>query len=64
MSAVEMSHSRAAGGLDLVFARVTAMVSAWNDARITRRELSQLTDRELSDLGLTRGDIERVARSV
>ena len=64
MSAVEMSHSRAAGGLGLVFARVTAMVSAWNDARITRRELSQLTDRELSDLGLTRGDIERVARSV
>ncbi|MTH62167.1 DUF1127 domain-containing protein [Paracoccus litorisediminis] len=64
MSAVEMSHSRAAGGLGLAFFRVTTMVSAWNDARITRRELSQLTDRELSDIGLTRSDIERVARSV
>ncbi|MBD9529544.1 DUF1127 domain-containing protein [Paracoccus sp. PAR01] len=64
MSAVEMSHSRAAGGFGPVFVRVTAMVSAWNDARITRRELNRLTDRELSDIGLTRSDIERVARSV
>ncbi|ABL73007.1 MULTISPECIES: DUF1127 domain-containing protein [Paracoccus] len=65
MSAVEMSHSRvAAGGLGQVFARVTAMVTAWNDARITRRELSALTDRELTDIGLTRGDIERVARGL
>ncbi|MFG6083805.1 DUF1127 domain-containing protein [Paracoccus litorisediminis] len=64
MSAVEMSHNGAAGGLGLFVARVTAMVSAWHNARIIRRELNQLTDRELSDLGLTRGDIERVARSV
>jgi uncharacterized protein YjiS (DUF1127 family) len=65
MSAVEMSHSRAAaGGLGQVFARVTAMVAAWNDARITRRELHRLTDRELTDIGLTRGDIERVARGL
>ena len=27
----------------------------------TVREISQLTDRELADLGLTRGDIVRVA---
>ncbi len=40
------------------------MVTAWNDARITRRELSALTDRELTDIGLTRGDIERVARGL
>ncbi|RQP05370.1 MAG: DUF1127 domain-containing protein [Paracoccus sp. BP8] len=65
MSAVEMSHSRAAsGGLGQVFARVIAMVAAWNDARITRRELHRLTDRELTDIGLTRGDIERVARGL
>ncbi|WP_280524970.1 DUF1127 domain-containing protein [Paracoccus siganidrum] len=38
------------------------MITAWNDARITRRELNALTDRELSDIGLARGDIERVAR--
>lgn len=65
MSTVEMSHSRAAaGGLGQVFVRVTAMVAAWNDARITRRELYRLTDRELTDIGLTRGDIERVARGL
>ena len=63
MSAVEMSHNRAAAGLGSVFARVTATVAAWNDARITRRELNRLTDRELSD-GLSRGDIERVARGL
>lgn len=62
MSAVEMSHNHAAAGLGSVFARVMAMVAAWNDARITRRELNRLTDRELSDIGLTRGDVERVAR--
>ncbi|RDD70417.1 MULTISPECIES: DUF1127 domain-containing protein [Paracoccus] len=62
MSAVEMSHNHAAGGLGQVFARATAMIAAWNNARITRRELARLTDRELSDIGLTRGDIERIAR--
>jgi len=30
--------------------------------RRTREELAQLTDRELSDLGFTRHDINRVAR--
>ena len=28
--------------------------------RQTRRELNQLTDRELADLGLSRSDVERV----
>lgn len=64
MSAVEMSHNRAAAGRGSVFARVTATVAAWNDARTTRRELNRLTDRELSDIGLTRGDIEPIARGL
>lgn len=38
-------------------------ISAWNDARITNNALSDLTDRELSDIGLVRGDIDSVARS-
>ncbi|MFC3567890.1 DUF1127 domain-containing protein [Paracoccus sp. TOH] len=62
MSAVEMSHNPAAGGLGRIVARVTATVAGWNNARITRRELNLLTDRELDDIGLTRGDIERIAR--
>ncbi|MEQ6248661.1 DUF1127 domain-containing protein [Sulfitobacter sp. HNIBRBA3233] len=38
-------------------------VVAWNDARITRKALSGLTNRELADIGLERGDIDSVARS-
>ena len=35
---------------------------AWNDARVTRRALSQLSDHELEDIGLVRGDIDTIAR--
>jgi len=37
-------------------------IAAWNDARVTRNSLSALTDRELEDLGLVRGDIDDIAR--
>ena len=30
----------------------------WNDRRITRRALSALTDRQLADIGLHRGDLD------
>lgn len=33
-------------------------VAAWNDRRITRNELHRLSDRELEDIGLTRGTID------
>lgn len=39
-----------------------SMLSAWNDARLTRKSLANLTDRELSDIGLTRGEIDTVSR--
>lgn len=35
-----------------------AAVSAWNDTRMTRKALSKLSDRELEDIGLTRGDVD------
>ena len=34
----------------------------WNDARVTRKALSKLTDRELDDIGLCRGDIAMMGR--
>ena len=34
---------------------------AWNDARASRKALSGLSDRELSDIGLSRADIDAVA---
>ncbi len=37
-----------------------ASVKNWNDARVTRKVLSSLTDRELDDIGLCRGDIDHI----
>jgi uncharacterized protein YjiS (DUF1127 family) len=37
-----------------------AAVAAWNDARITRKALARLSDHELDDIGLCRGDIETI----
>ncbi len=36
-------------------------VAAWNDARVTRKALSHLSDHELEDIGLSRRDIDTVA---
>ena len=40
---------------------IVGSIEAWNDARLTRKALSALSDRALADIGLVRGDIERVA---
>ncbi len=34
----------------------------WNDARQTRHALDKLSDRELEDIGLCRGDIDSVGK--
>jgi uncharacterized protein YjiS (DUF1127 family) len=36
---------------------VVGRLAAWNDARVTRNALWKLSDRELDDIGLNRGDI-------
>ena len=46
-----------------LFASMTGTVAAWNDARVTRNALAQLSDRELEDIGLIRGDIDMVAEN-
>ncbi|MEZ5911484.1 MAG: DUF1127 domain-containing protein [Paracoccaceae bacterium] len=48
------------GGLRSIF----AALAAWNDARVTRNALSRLSDRELDDIGLCRGDIDAIASHV
>ena len=58
MSAIETFRAARPG----FFARFTQALTQWADARETRNQLNRLTDRELSDIGLSRGDIERVAR--
>lgn len=44
-----------------VLAELVGRINAWNDARVTRAALSRLTNRELDDLGLVRGDIDSIA---
>jgi uncharacterized protein YjiS (DUF1127 family) len=39
---------------------VVDAVRTWNDARVTRAALDKLSDRELDDIGLCRGDIDRI----
>ena len=52
-----------AGRIGRTIVTVVNSIVAWNDARVTRNALSKLTDRELDDIGLCRGDIDEVAKS-
>lgn len=67
MAATQTSHTAPFGAISIFRAvqgigSMIAAVSAWNDARITRKALSKLSDRELDDIGLCRGDIETLTR--
>ena len=44
------------------FKTISEKLSAWRRYRDAVRELSQLTDRELNDIGIRRGDIETIVR--
>jgi uncharacterized protein YjiS (DUF1127 family) len=48
-------------GLPSIFATVSNAVSAYFENRATRKALGALTDRQLSDIGLSRADIEQMA---
>ncbi len=41
---------------------VAVAFQTWNAARITRKALSMLSNRELDDIGLCRGDIDLIGR--
>ena len=41
---------------------ISEKLNAWRRYREAVRELSQLSDRELNDIGIRRGDIELVVR--
>ena len=42
---------------------VSEKLNAWRRYRAAMRKLSQLSDHDLSDIGIGRGDIEYVSRS-
>lgn len=63
MSAIDARM--ATGSNTTVFGgRLLSTLTDWRNTRSTRKSLSRLSDRELDDIGLCRGDIERVARGV
>lgn len=63
MSAIDTNRVHVRTGSHGFFSKLAAAFTAWNDARVTRNELARLTDRELDDIGLTRSDIDRIARA-
>jgi len=63
MTAYQTSYAAPMGASTIY--RTVAFVSEallqlrkWNDRRVTRNALSKLSDRELNDIGLCRGDVE------
>ena len=67
MAAVETTRPAPFGAITTYRAvtglsRAVGVLSAWNDARVTRKALNKLSDRELDDIGLCRGDIDHITR--
>jgi uncharacterized protein YjiS (DUF1127 family) len=67
MAAVETTRPAPFGAITTyrainALSNVTLTFRAWNDARVTRKALNKLSDRELDDIGLCRGDIELLGR--
>ena len=58
LSAPTSDTGRAVGIFSLIFAHI----AAWNDVRATRKALHALTDSQLEDIGLSRVDIDYMAR--
>lgn len=67
MAAYQSSHPAPVGAISIFrsvfgFRSIAASISTWNDARMTRNALGKLSDRELDDIGLCRGDVEMLGR--
>ncbi len=52
----------AASGFARPLSTLYAEFLAWREARLNRAALSRLSERELSDIGLQRSDIEEMSR--
>ncbi len=67
MAAYEPSAAAPVGAISIIrsvsgLGGIVATIAAWNDARMTRKALGRLSDRELDDIGLCRGDVEMLGR--
>ena len=57
-----VANSGIGARLNKITTSVVAFLVAWNEARITRSELSKLSDHQLEDLGISRGEIDGLFR--
>jgi uncharacterized protein YjiS (DUF1127 family) len=48
-------------GRKIMLLSIVRFINAWKRYGVAVDELSHLSDRELADIGITRGDIQRVA---
>lgn len=60
MAALDFYRGANSGSIGHFFANTFATFKAWNDERATRAALSKLSDNELSDIGLVRGDVDNM----
>ncbi len=66
MAAIDTSRTAFAGPAvakrsGTFLSRIIGAFKEWNDERLTRKALHSLSDRELDDIGLARGDINAVS---
>ena len=61
MAHIEIRRA-AAHPADQLTSRVANAILSWRNRRATRKALSELSNRELDDIGLNRSDIDRIAR--
>lgn len=61
MASITNRPAAAGNSATSVITDLFGRIAAWNDARITRAALNKLSDHELNDLGLVRGDIDAIA---
>ena len=54
--------ARLFGRVGTAISNLISAISDWNDARVTRKALASLSDRELDDIGLARGEIDSIVR--
>lgn len=67
MAAYETSNAAPFGAITVYrmvqsVAHSVEALKAWNSARVTRNALHRLSNRELDDIGLSRGEIELIGR--
>lgn len=61
MATIDHTHSAGFSRISYAVSSLLTKAMCWNTARLTRNALSQLSERELDDIGLTREDIYRLS---